>query len=78
LGTVLGDWVADAGLGYEGGAFCSPPDWRRYQRPISGPTFRGQGGPAFSRPIASLVVAVLMIASILVLPQRAGGHPQRA
>jgi hypothetical protein len=28
-----------------------------------------------SRPIASAVLAVLIIACILVLPQRAGGHP---
>ncbi len=34
-----------------------------------------QGGLAMSRPIASAVLAVLIIACILVLPQRAGGHP---
>jgi hypothetical protein len=28
-----------------------------------------------SRPLASLVIAVLMIVLILVLPQRAGHHP---
>jgi hypothetical protein len=31
-----------------------------------------------SRPLASLVVAALMILCILVIPQRAGNHPQRA
>ena len=33
------------------------------------------GGLALSRPIASAVLAIFIIACILVLPQRAGGHP---
>jgi uncharacterized membrane-anchored protein len=33
------------------------------------------GGLAWSRPIASLVIAAAMILCILVFPQRAGGHP---
>lgn len=33
------------------------------------------GGLAFSRPIASAVIAALMIVCVLTLPQRAGGHP---
>ena len=33
------------------------------------------GGLALSRPIASAVIAVLMIMLVLVLPQRAGSHP---
>jgi uncharacterized membrane-anchored protein len=33
------------------------------------------GGLALSRPIASAVIAVLMIMLVLVLPQRAGTHP---
>jgi uncharacterized membrane-anchored protein len=33
------------------------------------------GGLALSRPIASVVIAAFMIMCILVLPQRAGGHP---
>jgi uncharacterized membrane-anchored protein len=33
------------------------------------------GGLALSRPIASAVIAVLMIMLVLVLPQRAGRHP---
>ena len=37
-----------------------------------------EGGLALSRPIATLVLAVFIIGAILVLPQRAGGHPQRA
>jgi uncharacterized membrane-anchored protein len=36
------------------------------------------GGLAMSRPIASAVLAVLIIACILVLPQRAGGHPRES
>lgn len=33
------------------------------------------GGLALSRPLASLVIAVLMVACILLIPQRAGTHP---
>ena len=33
------------------------------------------GGLAFSRPLASAVIAMFMIACLLVLPQRAGRHP---
>ena len=33
------------------------------------------GGLAFSRPIASVVIAAIMIGCIIVFPQRAGGHP---
>lgn len=33
------------------------------------------GGFALSRPIASAVMAVVIILCILILPQRAGGHP---
>ena len=35
------------------------------------------GGLALSRPIASAVIAAIMIGAILVLPQRAGGHPRQ-
>jgi uncharacterized membrane-anchored protein len=34
------------------------------------------GGLALSRPIASLVIAVVMVALILILPQRPGSHPR--
>jgi uncharacterized membrane-anchored protein len=34
------------------------------------------GGLALSRPLASAVIAALMIMCILVLPQRAGDHPR--
>jgi uncharacterized membrane-anchored protein len=33
------------------------------------------GGLALSRPIASAVLAIFIVGCILVLPQRAGGHP---
>ncbi|HRD27471.1 MAG TPA: hypothetical protein PLO65_04130 [Caulobacter sp.] len=36
-----------------------------------------QGGLDFSRPVASAVLAVAILALILVLPQRAGAHPAR-
>jgi uncharacterized membrane-anchored protein len=35
------------------------------------------GGLALSRPIASAVIAAIIIVSILTFPQRAGGHPRR-
>jgi uncharacterized membrane-anchored protein len=39
---------------------------------------RSDGGLALSRPIASAVIGVFIIACILILPQRAGRHPGRA
>jgi uncharacterized membrane-anchored protein len=38
----------------------------------------GHGGLALSRPIASAVIAVLIVACILLLPQRPGRHPGEA
>jgi uncharacterized membrane-anchored protein len=35
-----------------------------------------RGGLDFSRPLASLVLAVAIAALILLLPQRAGKHPE--
>lgn len=34
------------------------------------------GGLALSRPIASAVIALIMVGCILVIPQRAGSHPK--
>ena len=34
------------------------------------------GGLALSRPIASVVIAAIMIGCIIVFPQRAGTHPR--
>jgi len=36
---------------------------------------RNAGGLAFSRPLASAILAVFIIACVLILPQRAGTHP---
>ena len=105
LGTALGDWLADTGLGYEGGALVFAAGlaalaaayfwtdisrvllfWAAFilTRPL-GATVGDfidkpldQGGLAWSRPLATAVVAALMIVCILVLPQRAGSHPHRA
>jgi uncharacterized membrane-anchored protein len=103
LGTALGDWVADAGLGYEGGALLFGAGlaliaaayfrtnisrvalfWAAFilTRPL-GATVGDfldkpldQGGLALSRPIASAVLGALIIALILILPQKAGNHPR--
>jgi uncharacterized membrane-anchored protein len=105
LGTALGDWVADAGLGYGGGALLFGAGlavvaaayfwtdvsrvllfWAAFilTRPL-GATVGDfldkpldHGGLALSRPLASLVLAVLIIGCILILPQRAGSHPRRS
>ena len=37
-----------------------------------------EGGLALSRPVASVVIATFIIACLLVLPQRAGEHPQKS
>lgn len=102
LGTALGDWIADAGLGYAGGALvfgaglavlAAAYFWTNVSRVLLfwaafiltrplGATVGDfldkpldHGGLALSRPIASLVLSVLMIGLIIVLPQRAGTHP---
>ena len=102
LGTALGDWIADAGLGYAGGALvfgagltvlAAAYFWTNVSRVLLfwtafiltrplGATVGDfldkpldHGGLALSRPIASLVLSVLMIGLIIFLPQRAGTHP---
>jgi uncharacterized membrane-anchored protein len=35
-----------------------------------------QGGLAFSRPLASAIIAIFILGCLFVLPQRAGQHPQ--
>jgi len=102
LGTALGDWVADAGPGYSGGALifgaalaiiallffttsvsrvglfwaafiltrplgATVGDW--LDKPVA------KGGLEFSRPLATAVLAVVIIILILILPQRPGQHP---
>jgi uncharacterized membrane-anchored protein len=103
LGTALGDWVADAGLGYEGGALlfgaalaavAAAYFWTNTSRVLLfwaafiltrplGATVGDfldkpldHGGLALSRPIASAALAALIVVLIVVLPQRAGNHPQ--
>jgi uncharacterized membrane-anchored protein len=105
LGTALGDWAADSGLGYAGGALSFAAAlvvliclyfWTKVSRvflfwaafiltrPL-GATFGdfldkplNHGGLAFSRPLATLVLAIFIIGCILILPQRAGTHPGEA
>ncbi|WP_286774454.1 hypothetical protein, partial [Sphingomonas sp. 66-10] len=102
LGTALGDWVADAGLGYSGGALvfgalltvlaalCFMTSTSRVAlfwaafiltRPLGATVGDfldkpvAKGGLEFSRPLASAILAVVIVVLILVLPQRAGRHP---
>ena len=102
LGTALGDWIADTGLGYEGGALVFGGGiavivvlyaatnmsrvvlfWAAFilTRPLGATVGDfldkpvSAGGLALSRPIASAVIAVFIVACILLIPQRAGTHP---
>jgi len=102
LGTALGDWAADSGLGYEDGALVFGAAlavvaalyfwtsisrvslfWVAFilTRPLGatvGDFFDkplDKGGLAFSRPLASAIIAIFIVACILLLPQRAGAHP---
>src|SRR5690242_16007558 len=105
LGTALGDWIADAGLGYSGGAlvfgvgllvlailyFSTKVSrvflfWAAFilTRPLGATVGDfldkplNKGGLAMSRPIASGVLAIVIIGLILLLPQRPGRHPGQA
>jgi uncharacterized membrane-anchored protein len=102
LGTALGDWAADGGLGYLGGALAFGAAllllavlyyWTRISRvflfwaafiltrPLGatvGDFFDkplDKGGLDVSRPMASLLLAGVIVALIVILPQRAGRHP---
>ena len=102
LGTALGDWVADSGPGFGGGALIFGAmllaiilAWRFtaisrvalfwaafiLTRPLGATVGDfldkpiAQGGLDFSRPLATLVLAALILVGILILPQRAGRHP---
>ncbi|MEA3081842.1 MAG: hypothetical protein QOD54_1510 [Sphingomonadales bacterium] len=104
LGTALGDWIADAGLGYSGGAlvFCAGLAvlatvyfttnvsrvllfWAAFilTRPLGATVGDfldkpvAKGGLELSRPLATLVLAVAIIALVLLIPQRPGSHPGR-
>jgi uncharacterized membrane-anchored protein len=102
LGTALGDWVADSGPGYAGGAlifgaalavlalvyFLTPVSrvalfWGAFilTRPLGATVGDwldkpiAKGGLDLSRPIATLVLAVVIVVLIVLFPQRAGGKP---
>jgi len=105
LGTALGDWAADGGLGYSGGALVFAAAllllailyhatgisrvllfWAAFilTRPLGATVGDfldkplGSGGLAMSRPVASAVLAGVILVLILILPQRPGGHPGRS
>jgi uncharacterized membrane-anchored protein len=105
LGTALGDWIADAGLGYSGGALVFGAGlvilavlyfttnmsrvflfWAAFilTRPLGATVGDfldkpvAKGGLEWSRPLASAILAVVIIALILILPQRPGRHPTTA
>ena len=105
LGTALGDWTADSGLGFGGGAFvflvgltlvAALYFWTKLSRvllfwvafiltrPLGatvGDFFDkpiNQGGLAFSRPLASAIIAAIIIVCIILLPQRPGIHPVKS
>jgi uncharacterized membrane-anchored protein len=105
LGTALGDWIADAGLGYSGGAlvfgaclavlailyFATSISrvalfWAAFilTRPLGATVGDfldkpvAKGGLEMSRPIASAVLALVIIVLIAILPQRPGSHPGQA
>jgi uncharacterized membrane-anchored protein len=104
LGTALGDWVADAGLGYAGGAMlflgalavvAAGYYWTKMSRvtlfwtafiltrPLGatvGDFFDkpiAQGGLDLSRPLASAILAALIVGCILILPQRPALRAER-
>ena len=102
LGTALGDWAADGGLGYDGAALLFGAAlallaalyfltglsrvalfWAAFilTRPLGATVGdfldkpHAEGGLAFSRPLATLVLALFILACLALLPQRAGRHP---
>ncbi len=105
LGTALGDWAADSGLGYDGGALVFGAAlavvaaayfatrishvllfWTAFilTRPLGatiGDYFDkpiAKGGLDISRPVASAILAAVILVCIMLIPQRAGTHPGAA
>ena len=105
LGTALGDWAADGGLGYSGGALVFGAAlallailyfatrishvllfWAAFilTRPLGATVGDfldkpvADGGLEWSRPLASAVLFGVIIALILMIPQRPGRHPGEA
>jgi uncharacterized membrane-anchored protein len=87
LGTALGDWTADvvAGLYFRTKVSHVLLFWAAFilTRPL-GATVGDfldkpldHGGLALSRPIASIVLGVLMVLLILLIPQKPGQHPTK-
>ncbi len=103
LGTALGDWLADSGLGYEGGALVFTLAlalvaalyrvtqvsrvvlfWAAFilTRPLGATVGdiltkpHANGGLDLSRFSSTGVIATAIILLILMLPQRAGRHPE--
>lgn len=101
LGTALGDWVADSGPGYSGGALIFGAMllllvglyyatsinrvflfWAAFilTRPLGATVGDfldkplAKGGLEFSRPLASAILAAIIVALILLIPQRAGSR----
>ncbi|HYX45804.1 MAG TPA: hypothetical protein VE820_03130, partial [Sphingomicrobium sp.] len=97
LGTALGDWAADGGLGYGGGALAFGAClavlallyfstrisrvalfWAAFilTRPLGATVGDfldkpvAKGGLEWSRPLASAVLAIVIIGLIILLPQR--------
>jgi len=105
LGTALGDWVADAGPGYGGGALLFGAAlallavlyhstrisrvglfWAAFilTRPL-GATVGDfldkpmvKGGLEFSRPLATAILALAIVALVVLLPQRPASRPKAA
>jgi len=102
LGTALGDWAADSGLGFAGGALVFGAAlavvaaayfwtsishvmlfWAAFilTRPLGATVGDfldkpvNEGGLAFSRPLATAIIGIFILACILLLPQRPGIHP---
>lgn len=100
LGTALGDWAADAGLGYGGGALVFAAGlallailyratrtsrvalfWAAFilTRPLGATvgdffdTPVAKGGLDVSRPVASLILAGVIVLLVAVLPQHPSG-----
>jgi uncharacterized membrane-anchored protein len=105
LGTALGDWAADGGLGYSGGAMLFAAAlavltllyfttrishvllfWAAFilTRPLGATVGDfldkpvAKGGLEWSRPLASAVLAIVIVGLIIVFPQRPGQHPGEA
>jgi uncharacterized membrane-anchored protein len=80
LGTALGDWVADAGAGYGGGALLFGAALAvlaaAYFATRISHVLLFWAAFILTRPLATVALAVAIVILILVLPQRPGEHPK--